>query len=111
MREIKFRAWDKAYGGYVQSGIQFNNTTMRLEAVGGLILEQYTGMNDRNGEDIYEGDVVRRANDTWQIIWQIIWEKDCWGAYRKGENLMDWWDEFEVVGNIHANPELIGEVK
>lgn len=58
MREFKFRAWDKRSKKFVQSGIQFNNTTMTLEAIPDIILTQSTGLKDTDGKEIYEGDIV-----------------------------------------------------
>lgn len=118
--EFKFRAWDKRSNRFVDSGIQFNNTTMRLATISDLILMRYTGLKDKNGKEIYEGDLVRQKQkfaDGYQIF-LIAWGHIGWFPELKarklekmmhkieGENDADW-EQFEVIGNIYENPELL----
>ncbi len=79
---------------------------------------QYTGLHDENGEEIYEGDIVKVNGE---IIAEVIWENDYLGyflyaneensidSFENGEQpLYDYWGSIEVIGNIYDNPELLG---
>ena len=109
MREIKFRVWD---------GVKIH-TVYRLEFTfnGELIgrktykFMQYTGIKDKNGVEIYEGDM----NKTNSSLYKVVFDKCCfWGVDERGKYpiyqinhyVLD--DEiFEVIGNIYENPELL----
>ena len=82
---------------------------------------QFTGLTDCNGKEIYEGDIIT-VNGRYPRV--VLWDKMSWSLmptkfyqdkYFWVMNLQhpgpDWWEkfagEFEVIGNIHDNPELI----
>ena len=105
-REIKFRAWDniqkKMFGDlkviYLPQKEEY-----------GTFLMQFTGLFDKNGKEIYEGDVVKFNNEGEDKQSQIYWDSDAWsfkGKYYYGEVVVSWSD-VEVIGNVYKNPELL----
>lgn len=121
MRELKFRVWDTfAKKMTYPEGVIFTNGKGRgvisegvitfsycLNADGRDIFMQYTGLCDKNGKEIYEGDIVR-TNDkkTWEIIFhgaRFYANGLCIG--QGARRLIDC--PFEVIGNIYENPELM----
>ncbi|EPD8701567.1 YopX family protein [Listeria monocytogenes] len=122
MRVIEFRAWDKEVKemDYNPSVIEIwqnkpINEQFRLESEEKLVWMQYTGLKDKNGKKIFEGDIVnckffdRMVGDIAGVINFI----DCVWAVSDFKNkrlyqLIDV-DNIEIIGNIHENPELLEE--
>ena len=124
MREIEFRAWYKPSKEMFKVGqITLEKGTWNYEPdnreyIGvcvpyqpSFILMQYTGLKDKNGKKIFEGDIVK-IND--EVIAKVIWDNDYLGyfLYANEENSIgtfDYWGSIEVIGNIYDNPELLKE--
>jgi hypothetical protein len=127
MREIKFRAWNTKTNGWVvfKGALPFlpnepfsimDLTPLDAE----IIIEQYTGLRDAKGKEIYEGDVVRDGFDSVRTIkWFDNLGYDGGGAMHSGFYFDETYDgigelnyhnhvtDCEVIGNIHENPELL----
>ena len=124
MREIKFRGkygnnpW--LYGSLVtknrnNNGIQERNSSVTILVDDGSI-GQYTGMHDGNGEDIYEGDIVRTSDNDDELA-VVEWdEEDLRFTVTHGNVVNGLGEEYysrevEVIGNMYDNPELLGAVQ
>lgn len=114
MREIKFRAWcesDKQmkYPEGITSG-DILNTFVNVM--------QYTGLHDKNGKEIYEGDILL-TDETYhdyqdgiainslpegQFV-EVRWQESAFWV--RDELLYEFAPNWEVVGNIYENPELL----
>lgn len=119
MRETKFRAIPKRDG--------YETFFFTLEDQGGwrpedavfesdCHISQFTGLKDKNGKEIYEGDLVRMdriKHPYMNGVWRIVFRHGC---FTIGEDGMYFWDygkgmnaddTIEAIGNIHENPDLL----
>lgn len=131
-REIKFRAWDKEKSRWVNLNSIINNwggtdyvNAMSIvgdaklelnDGYGRLIWLQYTGLKDKNGREIYEGDIIS-SYPTWD--WVVIWSRKshsyaCRSTHRSREKNRHLYMRIliaakngTIVGNIYENPELL----
>ena len=151
MRSLKFRAWDKITKKYyVVSTLEYADNGELCEVwladmlvtdpelneacrnPKDVVLEQYTGLKDKNGKEIYEGDIVQTLiSGVWttgssdaifgEKMWELVvfWSDDDFGFLfkvigsknqpnRVYDILNQHLGAFEVIGNIHENPELLG---
>ena len=96
-REIKFRAWD---GKEMQQAFDLSSNPKYWWVHNkDFPLMQYTGLKDKNGKEIYEGDVVKFIN-TFQV------EETRAIEFPRDYGFITCY-EFEIIGNIYENPELI----
>jgi len=114
MREIKFRAWRNGSKMYQKMAPTMNIHTGEISDLPRrFILEQFTGLRDKNGNEIYEGDIVK-FDDMWGDFPQpVIFQCGCSGMINGAETFLDMnylynvKVELAVIGNIHENPELL----
>ena len=113
MREIKFRAWDKKQENMIYEGLSIElDGSISVHITGTsslLILMQYTGLKDKNGKEIYEGDILK-IHGSIDFRGRNVSVEFCMGAFRDSYykwNLFAKSHEFEIIGNIYENPELI----
>lgn len=135
MRQIKFRAWDADRQKMItdfskktphlyqndDTGEIFCGSYQRNMDWQEPVLMQYTGLNDKNGQEIYEGDIISIPADYDKYGHYAGEKREVFfneGAYRlkpkwdkdgtaRGNPFDDVAGEIEVIGNIYANPELL----
>jgi len=112
MREIKFRAWDKEIKKMrlperMKHAISLNFNTGIVEIGNGGDVEflQYTGLKDKNGKEIYEGDIL---DGGYVVEWETMEDNEMGFGVGIGFNVHpDIVEDSEVIGNIYENPKLI----
>jgi hypothetical protein len=115
-REIKFRAWDKSCNKMRgENGIK-DCFSLRSDGVynDDYILMQFTGLIDKNGKEVYEGDIVIHDSEKIVVSYGIQSVDAFEGA---GFNLWSFYgeklggfrlqSEIEIIGNVFENPELL----
>ena len=127
-REIKFRAWDKTeetmrqvdfclelvFGTKKRLFVVNNCTSDGLETHDHLseyVVMQYTGLKDKNGKEIYEGDILSHPDDgTFFFKFDGCELYPSWiGEDYCDDSMRDLWRscKFEIIGNVFENPELL----
>lgn len=115
MRPIKFRAWEEDGKNMLSPNEVGDHSLNDLEELP-YILMQFIGLKDKNGKEIYEGDIVRFCHwsdcDTnkereWRIG-QIVWSDHRFSLHPK-QPMDSLYNSkmYEVIGNIYENPELL----
>jgi uncharacterized phage protein (TIGR01671 family) len=118
-REIKFRAWDikdKFMMTFYDSEKQICHITPHRHS--NIEIMQYTGLTDKNGKEIYEGDIIEYIDKDNSICYLIKYNQDRFGFGYYSDNYKKWYplsktwvkerkNKLYYKGNIYENPELL----
>lgn len=121
MKPIKYRSWDienkamyynsqeKYFYEYSETG--YVESIKPMIFYDNYIAMEYTGLQDKEGKEIYEGDVLKckLCNGKYEN-YEVIWDDKyaCFDALNKNRSNFicpSIWNEFEVIGNIYETPE------
>ncbi len=141
-RVIKFRAWDKQYKimspvtliMFDTNEIDYASNNNEPKSMDHLEIMQFTGLHDKNGVEIYEGDLIKihaGHENNKRIVFEVVYDTAAFQlepkkinviagktpfvnyACQLAENIEDFYDReqlpeyLEVIGNIYQNPELL----
>ena len=126
MREIKFRAKDLLTGEWHYSRDNWLEQLLCPKlydctgeypdsdkpSIDPSTVGQFTGLKDKNGQEIYEGDVVATVVNGCRYVQEVVWSDIINGFSFRGHGCGPMFHKsscMEVIGNIHDNPELLKE--
>jgi len=118
-REVKFRAWNDIDKMIIDWSVLRASPVFFTNIIKGKVkhhnLMQYTGLKDKSGAEIYQGDLIKnRSGRVCEVAWDdanglfdAIPINAGGGGTSHGFEVCSWGDHVEVVGHIHENPELL----
>lgn len=129
MRSLKFRVWGKTEKEYIRYPFAWlslfdSPDGLEIEESEDLVIEQYTGLTDKNGKEIYEGDIVKTTDRVTvkDLIFPIgvveFKQQAFWICnvpserpdFTHNETLLQYWEtDLEVIGNVHEDKGLLND--
>ena len=123
MREMLFRGKRKDNGEWVQGDSLIHSMYKKGDVCIGVIegleiygvnpetIGQYTGLTDKNGTKIFEGDILKGMGGLHRVYFDTSLACFEWAKINGNwkESFSGFADEYEVIGNINDNPELLKE--
>ena len=125
MRELKFRVWDNKNKKFLpESHFAILGSGKVIVTLSGYyehftnktqddyVVQQYTGLQDSKGNDIYEGDILKATSDQYDnenFVGKVIFDEGCFLTWINKNDIREVWsgDDIEVIGNIFENKELL----
>ena len=123
MREIQLRAWDSQSKHFVDPGEFCINGLGELAGIGCLEIQQFTGLKDLNGKEIYEGDVCEIGELPTDEYPDGVCDGNTEIFFSRGQFTTTYYGfpvhsfacnakcYIKIIGNIHDNPELLTATK
>jgi uncharacterized phage protein (TIGR01671 family) len=127
MRKLKFRAWDKKEKKWICVGFHIIGEVTVFDMLGNRKLEdfndieitQFTGLLDKHGKEIYEGDIVEGfGGEKYKVVWEDNWSRFVFENFDEEDYSYDPADNencsqhyLEVIGNIYENSDLLSDDK
>lgn len=128
MREVKFRIWDNNHNEFIRPDYgligfcypldgRIAVLTSNGDPIEDCVIEQYTGLKDKNGKEIYEGDILGGIWESGFISWcekckQLQYHSADIGCMACSGDVY-WYElaeddgKLEVIGNVHENADLL----
>lgn len=116
-RELKFRCWNNCLREYIPEEELLENFRECMNE-DHLYIEQYIGLKDKKGKEIYEGDIVKlyqykKLQGIYLVQYDELNGEYVWCLNEDTDSAeygsFPYLGRYQVIGNIHENPELLGD--